>query len=86
MIEGVLVLYIGYSFVSLILFEMMCDVLDVLVEFQILNGVLFELQWKESVNVQGVNGCEWLLGNFVDILVLIECVLLVIIIEYYVSS
>ena len=86
MIEGVSALYIGHSLVSPTLPEMMRDVLDAPVEFQILNGAPLELQWKESANAQGVNGREWLPSHPVDILVLTERVPLATTIEYHASS
>lgn len=84
--EGLSAFYLGHSLVSPTLPEMMQDLLDAPVEYQILNGAPLELQWKESANAQGANGREWLPGHAVDALVLTERVPLATTIEYHASA
>lgn len=84
--EGLSAFYLGHSLVSPTLPEMMHDLLDAPVEYQILNGAPLELQWKESAVAQGVNGREWLPGHAVDALVMTERVPLATTIEYHASA
>lgn len=84
--EGLSVLYIGHSLVSPTLPEMMQDLLDAPVEYQILNGAPLELQWKDSASAQGVTARDWLPAHPVDALVLTERVPLATTIEWHHSA
>lgn len=86
LIEGVSAFYLGHSLVSPTLPEMMRDVLDSPVEYQVINGAPLELQWKESAQGQGKPGRDWLPGNPVDALVITERVPLATTIEYHASA
>lgn len=84
--EGLSVFYLGHSLVSPTLPEMMHDLMDAPVEYQIINGAPLELQWKESAIAQGANGREWLPAHAVDAIVLTERVPLATTIEYHASA
>ncbi len=84
--EGISAFYLGHSLVSPTLPEMMRDVLDAPVEYQIINGAPLEVQWKESAIAQGKNGREWLPGHAIQALVITERVPLKTTIEYHASA
>lgn len=84
--EGFTAFYLGHSLVSPTLPEMMRDVTDATIQYQIINGAPLELQWKESAVAQGVDGRSWIPDHPVDILVLTERVPLAPTIEYHDSA
>ncbi|SMO69062.1 hypothetical protein [Paracoccus laeviglucosivorans] len=86
LIEGVSAFYLGHSLVSPTLPEMMHNLMETPVEFQIINGAPLEWQWNESANAQGMNGREWLPTHPVDAFVMTERVPLAPTVEYHASQ
>ena len=84
--EGLSVFYLGHSLVSPTLPEMMQDVLDRPVAYQIINGAPLEWQWNHSAEAQGEDGRAWLPTHKIDALVLTERVPLASTIEYHDSG
>lgn len=72
LLEGLTAFYLGHSLVSPVLPQMMGQLLDEPVEYQIINGAPLELNWKDSPKAEGKDGRAWLVDHPVDVIVMTE--------------
>lgn len=70
--DGITALFIGHSLVSPVLPQMMHEILDSEVGYQVINGAPLEWNWNESAQAEGRDGRAWLMDHPVDVMVLTE--------------
>lgn len=72
LMDGIAAFYLGHSLVSPVLPQMMGQLLQEPVEYQIINGAPLEVNWKDSSQAEGRDGRAWLKDHPVDVLVMTE--------------
>lgn len=72
LIEGITAFYLGHSLVSPTLPQMMGQLLQGPVEYQIINGAPLEINWKDAAQAEGRDGRVWLSDHPVDVFVMTE--------------